>query len=159
MIWDDPCDSTWLYQHDESRNAATDAKLGNWLSHAVIKELFQSLHCCVSYDNCGRCFLSPGAFWSLRPAQLAAPLRCSVLCKYKQLLYQHEQPPWAMLNEYLICCAYNKLPIVVLGFLLLWQSHSNKIICLRSRQCRSLFPHARTRQRVCLIGNMKQLVF
>lgn len=28
----------------------------------------------------------------------------------------------------LLC--YNKLPIVVLAFLLVWKSHSNKIICL-----------------------------
>lgn len=107
-----------------------------------------------------------GAFGSLQPAQLAAPLRWSVLCKYKQLLYQHKQSPWvafnkAMLNEYQSCCADNKLPIVVLAFLLLWKSHSNKIICLRlviAEHCFPVLLDKTLRQRGCLIGNMKQLV-
>lgn len=59
----------------------------------------------VSCDHCACCSLSSGAFGSLQPAQLVALQRWSVLCKYKQLLYQLEQPPRvaynkAMLNEY-----------------------------------------------------------
>lgn len=61
------------------------------------------------------------AFGSIQAAQLAALLRCSVLCKHKQLLYQHERLPWrprdkatyirfVVLQQVTYCCAALEKP-------------------------------------------------
>lgn len=59
-------------------------------SHAGIKEIISipTLLCLAV------ALFHQGAFGSPQPAQLAALLMWSVLCKYKHLLYRHEQPPW-----------------------------------------------------------------
>lgn len=57
-----------------------------------------------------------GGSGSNQAAQLAALLRCSVLCKHKQLLYQHARLPWrprdkatyirfVVLQQVTYCCA------------------------------------------------------
>lgn len=61
------------------------------------------------------------AFGSIQAAQLATRLRCSVLCKHKQLLYQHERLPWrprdkatyirfVVLQQVTYCCAALEKP-------------------------------------------------
>lgn len=61
------------------------------------------------------------AFGSIQAAQLAALLRCSVLCKHKQLLYQRERLPWrprdkatyirfVVLQQVTYCCAALEKP-------------------------------------------------